>query len=46
MYLRVYSRDESKKAISKWQYSLPEATISNFYIFPNVYINTLVYRDE
>lgn len=45
-FLRIYSKKQTRNSIAKWQYLLPEGSISNFYKFPNPYVNTLLYRDE
>ncbi|CDW88978.1 UNKNOWN [Stylonychia lemnae] len=45
-FMRVYCKNSSYFNIVKYDYVLPKASKTNFYEFPDYYLNVLWYRDE
>lgn len=44
--LRLYCRNSTQKSLAYMQITLPHDSKSSFYIFPNMYVDTLWLRDE
>ena len=44
--LRVYCRNATSFNLPKFELVLPRYSQSNFFIFPNYYLNLLIFRDE
>lgn len=45
-FLRVYCRKANYFNTVKYDYVMPKTSRTNFYVFPNYYLNIIWYRDE